>query len=236
MGEKIGTKLIIGEVEFEVLDYQILDLLNSPPVAYFIIPGTLTGIQPGVVKFYLLIDGTFQQEFVGFIRATPKAKAGNIQIETLGISDTLVDFDTRLSIKNPTLSMVLKEVEKIKKINFIKPDTDYFDHPVPQFSGSVAAAIGATGKLYGIQAPVWYQMPNGSVFFGSWFDGPWTDKNPWVIDKIHDGRQTDRVEYKIPVSYSWVRAGFPISVEKTRHMIAAVMKRPESLYLKLKAI
>jgi|GEM_PF-3959600 len=236
----INSLLKIDNTEFKVLDFTTVDFVNKAQEGVFVIESA--GFpKPGIVRFFLAgKSGDYLQDFVGFLSDPPKYLDGNrYQLKARGISAALGSVQ-QIALKNPSLAGLLNTIEKMVKINFLRPtfekeNQNYLNAIVSCFSGVITNALLQAGIIWKLDYPVWYQMPDGRVYFGAWKDGPWNDKTAWVIDKLHNGRENDRNEFELPL-FANCRAGYPVAANNNGYMIGAVMKRRDKMILKLKPI
>ncbi|OUF17914.1 DNA adenine methylase [Enterobacter ludwigii] len=72
------------------------------------------------------------------------------------------------SFQHPTLRDVASWLTEHSGLTFSVPDADYSDRPIPHFthSGTGYQLLDNLGKAFGITDYVWYQLPDGAVYFG----------------------------------------------------------------------
>ncbi|MCW6546082.1 hypothetical protein NE897_10350, partial [Yersinia ruckeri] len=84
-----------------------------------------------------------------------------------------------VSMQHPTLRQLAEWLTENSGLTFtLAKDADYNDRPIPHFthSGTGYQLLANIGVAFGITDYVWYQLPDGAVYVGSWPHSPFAGK------------------------------------------------------------
>jgi hypothetical protein len=129
--------------------------------------------------------------------------AGNNQFRIIAKSlSSVLDLPGRFSLRHITAIDLLEKVSELTGLEFIYPTgADYMSKRIPNFY-NMDTCRGAIEcfAAWGIERGIWTQLPDGKIFWGSWDDSPFADKDPVPIDSMLITMQNpaDR-SFQIPV-------------------------------------
>lgn len=125
-----------------------------------------------LVRLDLGYDTTVYRWFTGFVERSSPAENGAQRIfvrELVGV----FDGQWPVSLQHPTLRDVADAIAKSTDMVFSLPENvGYTDTPIPHFthSGTGYQLLANLGRAFGITDYTWYQLPDGTVFVGSYAD------------------------------------------------------------------
>ncbi|MDH4246533.1 MAG: hypothetical protein OEW39_01815 [Deltaproteobacteria bacterium] len=142
--------------------------LNGPPNSRSLVE-FYVGV--GEQQEYLMLSGAITEaepENPGFYRIVVRELTAVLQIPMV------------LNLRQPSLREIIAKVEEATGLRFLLPaGAVYLDEHRHQFShqGSAADALTRLAKEWDLPGAVWYQLPDGQVFWGHWRAGPYTRAN-----------------------------------------------------------
>ncbi len=168
---KPEARLTIGAAQLEVANYEIVLDLNDAGRG-FITVGSPDSLAGQVVRLDIGYNGNPYRYFSGYV---VRDQAGDNAFRRLFVAELSAAFEQKwpLSIQHPTLRDVLSQLGAASGINFILPEgKSYTDTPIPYFthSGSGYQLLNNLGRSFSIDDYIWQQMPDGTVWAGSWAD------------------------------------------------------------------
>lgn len=125
-----------------------------------------------LVRLDLGYNDVVYRYFTGFVERSTPAENG---AQRLFIRELVGGFERQwpLSQQHPTLRSVTDALSQNTDILFaLPPGAAYTDTPIPHFthSGSGYQLLADLGRSFGIEDYVWYQLPDGAVYVGSYAD------------------------------------------------------------------
>lgn len=90
-------------------------------------------------------------------------------------------------LRNKTAREVVAEIEKRSRLHFIVPSrAPYFNEikPVFQCTGTCRTALDKVIQAWELPEVVWYQLPDGTVFFGPWRAGPFNKADVPIDERL----------------------------------------------------
>ncbi|MDH5752682.1 MAG: hypothetical protein OEZ59_09735 [Deltaproteobacteria bacterium] len=141
--------------------------------------------QRGVAEFYVGVAG--QQEYlvlVGALTSVESTQPGQYKIEVSELTMSLAQKMV-INMRWPTVRDVISRVEDISRLHFLLPaGAVYLDEKRPSFTsgGTALDALGLLASKWELPGSVWYQLPDGRVYWGHWASGPYT-RSPVPIKK-----------------------------------------------------
>ena len=206
-GEKVDLGLgRIGEAEFDVLTE-----INLPPGR------TLVELYAGVAG---------QNEFRVFTGVLTEIRPRGSARQLLRARELsmVLELEQRFNMHRPTPRELIARIEKYTSLNFLLPvGMDYLDQRFIEGLDTCSSvkALELMIKDSGSKDLVWYQMPDGKMFFGHWIHGPYT-KNPLPVDAhLLTGRDDKARTLNLPYIPALrpgmvVQADFRFLIEKLR--------------------
>lgn len=138
--------------------------------------GDFPGVQIGdICRFYVGRSDKFTMLLLqGRITAVEAPRPGIVRI-TVHQRCLALEQEHPLSLSDCTALHVLQELVEATGLTFAtpdpkQPDSAYLSRKVPSFEsrGSLRGALEGMGPVFGVPDAVWYEQPDGKVFWGSW--------------------------------------------------------------------
>jgi hypothetical protein len=129
-------------------------------------------------------------------------RAGNGFQVTVRELCTILEMQTALYLRNCSAREIVATIEKRSKLHFLVPaKSPYLDEirPVFQFTGTCRAALAKIVQTWELTETVWYQLPNGSVFFGPWRLGPFTNSDLPVDPRLVLEKDMEQHTLRLPL-------------------------------------
>lgn len=142
------------------------------------------GLQRALVEFYVSVGET--QEFLvltGAVTATRRTAPGRVRIDVRELS-TVLDTTIILNLMHCTARQVVAKIERETGLRFLLPaGAAYLDERRVrfQFYGRCRDALEVAAKKWEIDEAVWFQLPDGRMYWGHWALGPY-NKAPLPIE------------------------------------------------------
>lgn len=138
--------------------------------------------------------------FLGTVYLGQASGPGQMQLICRSLSSVL-DVPARFSLRHLTAKDLLEEISGLTGLEFVYPQSaDYMNKRIPNFY-NLDTARGAIERfeIWGVTQGIWTQLPDGTIFWGSWDDSPFAGRDPLEIDPriITDQRPDDR-SFTIP--------------------------------------
>ena len=100
---------------------------------------------------------------------------------------TVLDIPTAIYARQCSAREIVAKVEKKSGLHFLVPArAPFLDEirPVFDFTGTCRAALGKVIQVWDLPEVVWYQLPDGTMFFGPWRMGPFTKSEVPVEERL----------------------------------------------------
>ncbi|HDL7822548.1 TPA: hypothetical protein PXP39_000339 [Yersinia enterocolitica] len=125
-----------------------------------------------LVRLDLGYNASIYRWLTGFVERSAPAENG---AQRLMVRELVGVFERSwpCSLQHPTLRDVTDTVGKATSMRFVLPEnTAYTDTPIPHFqhNGSGSQLMLNLGRAFSIPDYVWYQLPDGTVYVGSYAD------------------------------------------------------------------
>ncbi|EKT58536.1 hypothetical protein [Providencia sneebia] len=124
-----------------------------------------------LVRFDTGYTDSLYRYFTGYVERAQPADNG---FQKLFIRELVGVFDKMwpCSFQHPTLKTITDSLQDNSGLTFLLPDAKYINTPIPHFThnGTGFQLLANLGAVFSINDYVWYQMPDGKVFVGSWSD------------------------------------------------------------------
>lgn len=131
-----------------------------------------------LVRFDLGYHGLVLRWFTGFVERSQPAENGACRLLVREMSG-IFERAWPCSLQHPTLRKLTEWLTAKSNVKFIlPPGTSYTDKPIPNFthSGTGYQLLSNIGRAYEIDDYIWQQMPDGSIYIGSWADSLFAKK------------------------------------------------------------
>lgn len=94
------------------------------------------------------------------------------------------------SFQHPTLRTITDYLEKESGLTFDVPASGYADKPIPHFThnGTGYQLLANLGNVFSIPDYIWQQLPDGTVFVGSWPDSLFAEKPVEIPNEFATGQ------------------------------------------------
>ncbi|MCP9267852.1 hypothetical protein M5U04_06985 [Xenorhabdus sp. XENO-1] len=107
--------------------------------------------------------------FTGYVERSQPAQNGYQRLfvrELVGVFDRLWPC----SFQHPTLRQMTDWLQAHSGLTFTLPEAPYTDKPVPHYThnGTGYQLLAGLGQVFSIEDYIWHQLPDGSVYLGSW--------------------------------------------------------------------
>lgn len=142
--------------------------------------------------------------FTGALTDSRELAAGRYRIDALELS-TVLETTVILNMRHATPRQIVGKIEGATGLRFLLPArADYLDERRVgfQFYGRARDALERTAKLWGAEEAVWFQLPDGRMYWGHWALGPYTKAplpiEPQLITSRDDERRVLEMPY-IPI-------------------------------------
>ena len=127
--------------------------------------------------------------FTGYVeRAQPSANGFQRLLirELTGVFEKLWPC----SFQHPTLRTITDFLQKESGLTFDVPASGYAGKPIPHFthSGTGYQLLANLGNVFGIPDYIWQQLPDGTVFVGSWPDSLFAEKGIEIPNEFATGQ------------------------------------------------
>ena len=180
------------------------DSLERGPVQYFL------GLERE--KLYLV--------FNGFLMDAHWQQSHHLQITARSLSMAL-EKEVCLDLQHVIPSDILKQIAQQCGVTFRLPENaSYLSEIQPYFyfHGHARYALAHMFRLWNIQAHLWTQFDDGSIYWGSWLDSPFNQKPLFLDPLIIKERQTQAQSFVLPSlphlrPGHWIHCDFPFMVK-----------------------
>ncbi|MBI6548916.1 hypothetical protein [Xenorhabdus lircayensis] len=107
--------------------------------------------------------------FTGYVERSQPAQNG---YQRLFVRELAGVFDRQwpCSFQHPTLRQIVDYLQAHSGLTFILPQAPYTDKPIPHYThnGTGYQLLANLGQVFAIEDYIWQQLPEGSVYLGSW--------------------------------------------------------------------
>ncbi|HBM2908075.1 TPA: hypothetical protein LVL19_003582 [Klebsiella michiganensis] len=130
-----------------------------------------------LVRLNLGMGSSVWRWFVGYVERCGPAENGWKRLYVRELASAL-EKSYPLSLQHPTMTDVCDDLGAKSGIQFILPDADYTRTPIPHFKspGSGCRAVESLAGAFSVPDFVWYQLPDGTVYAGSYADSRFAEK------------------------------------------------------------
>lgn len=140
-----------------------------------------------LVRLDLGLNDITYRYFTGYVERCGAAENG---YRRLFVRELVGGFslDLPVSLQHPTLRDVCNAITAKTHLDFVLPDADYARTPIPHFknAGSGYLLLERLGEVFNIPDYCWYQLPDGTLYAGSYEHSRFADhpvSMPWDYAK-----------------------------------------------------
>lgn len=162
------NRLYLSGDEIQITDINIMLELSAAGRGFITVKtdndysGKLVRIEVGYPELLL-------RYFTGFVeRAQPSSNG----FQRLFVRELVGVFERQwpCSFQHPTLRTIIDYLQKESGLTFQLPDAAYVNKPIPHFThnGTGYQLLSNLGHVFNIDDYIWQQLPDGTVFVGSW--------------------------------------------------------------------
>lgn len=130
-----------------------------------------------LVRLNLGMGSSVWRWFVGYVERCGPAENGWKRLYVRELAGAL-EKSYPLSLQHPTMSDVCDALGADSGIQFVLPDASYTRTPIPHFKspGSGCRAVESLAGAFSVPDFVWYQLPDGTIYAGSYADSRFAEK------------------------------------------------------------
>ena len=130
-----------------------------------------------LVEFYAAVGDTDEYlVLTGAVKDTRPLAPGRLRIDVSELS-MLLDSTVVINLMHCTPRQVVGKVEQATGLRFLLPaGASYLDETRLSFKsyGSCRDALALAAKRWEVEDAVWFQLPDGRMYWGHWALGPYT--------------------------------------------------------------
>ncbi|MBC8946365.1 hypothetical protein [Xenorhabdus indica] len=205
-------RLYLSGDEVHVVDANLMLELSACGRG-FITAETTTDYTGKLVRLDVGYTDLVLRWFTGYVERSQPAQNG---YQRLFVRELVGVFDRPwpCSFQHPTLRQMVAWLQEHSGLTFTLPDAPYTDKPIPHYThnGTGCQLLGSLGPLFAIEDYIWHQLPDGSVYLGSWGHSMFTGK-PAEIPNEFSQSQSAGNAMTIPMIQS-LRPGFVVNQQR----------------------
>ncbi|PHM68255.1 protein phage [Xenorhabdus sp. KJ12.1] len=205
-------RLYLSGDEVHVVDANLMLELSSCGRG-FITAETTTDYTGKLVRLEVGYPDLVLRWFTGYVERSQPAQNG---YQRLFVRELVGVFDKAwpCSFQHPTLRQIVDWLQEHSGLTFTLPDAPYTDTPIPHYThnGTGYQLLGSLGQLFTIDDYLWHQLPDGSVYLGSWAHSMFA-KKPVDIPNEFSQSQSAGNAMTIPMIQS-LRPGFVVNQQR----------------------
>ncbi|PHM39813.1 protein phage [Xenorhabdus mauleonii] len=203
------NRLYLSGDETHLVDANLMLELSSCGRG-FITAETTTDYTGKLVRLDVGYTNLMLRWFTGYVERSQPAQNG---YQRLFVRELVGVFERQwpCSFQHPTLRQIAAWLQEHSKLTFTLPDAPYMDKPVPHYThnGTGYQLLGSLGQIFAIEDYVWHQLPDGTVYIGSWAHSMFAEK-PVEIPNEFSKSQSAGNSMTIPMIQS-LRPGFVVN-------------------------
>ncbi|MGF1876654.1 hypothetical protein L4D77_15155 [Photobacterium frigidiphilum] len=174
---KLDKRLFIAGEEATLVSNKVSLKLSLGGVAMFKITHSLIPKRFDAVRFDMGYDNHTKPWFEGYIDDVKPAENGLYKIHVKENAGILAKR-WPLSVEHPTAQEVITQLSVLTGIEFMLPEADYINSPIPNFvcQGTGYQCLEQVARAFSIPDCVWYQHTDQKVYLGAHTDSHFHDK------------------------------------------------------------
>lgn len=195
---KLNKRLTLDGEEVHLVDDKWMLELSSAGRGFVTVKGSA---QPrALVHFDIGYGTTLQRYFTGIVARAEPADNGHTRLLVKELAFVLGTRIT-MSLQHATFRQVITRLADETGLNFVLPEADYVDSPIPNFTtaGTGAQLLQNAGRAFGILDFCWYQQPDGNIYAGSYRHSRWPAR-PVTLDADASSQQAGGNSLTLPMS------------------------------------
>ena len=134
-------------------------------------------LQRSLAELYVSVgEGQEYLVFTGAVTETRKLAQGRVRLDASELCAVL-DLQLVLNLMHCTPRTVIAKIESTTGLRFLLPaGAEYLDERHIRFRsyGTCRQALAALAKTWELEDAVWFQLPDGRMYWGHWAAGPYT--------------------------------------------------------------
>ncbi|MEX0445963.1 hypothetical protein [Xenorhabdus sp. SGI246] len=206
------SRLHLSGDEIHLVDANIMLELSSCGRG-FITAETTTDYTGKLVRLDVGYPDLVLRWFTGYVERSQPAQNGYQRLfvrELVGVFDRLWPC----SFQHPTLRQIVGWLQEHSGLTFTLPDATYTGKPIPHYThnGTGYQLLANLGQVFAIDDYIWHQLPDGSVYLGSWAHSMFAEK-PVEIPNEFSQSQSAGNAMTIPMIQS-LRPGFVVNQQR----------------------
>ncbi|MDC9595763.1 hypothetical protein [Xenorhabdus anantnagensis] len=206
------NRLHLSGDEIHLVDANIMLELSSCGRG-FITAETTTDYTGKLVRLDVGYTDLVLRWFTGYVERSQPAQNG---YQRLFVRELVGVFDRPwpCSFQHPTLRQIVDWLQEHSGLTFILPEVPYTDKPIPHYThnGTGYQLLANLGQVFAIEDYIWHQLPDGSVYVGSWAHSMFAEK-PVEIPNEFSQSQSAGNAMTIPMIQS-LRPGFVVNQQR----------------------
>lgn len=193
---KLNKRLTVGSEEIHLVDDKWMLELSSAGRGLITVKGTAK--TRTLVRFDMGYGNSMHRWFTGMVIRAEPADNGHTRLLVKELACTLGPRMT-MSLQHATFRKVITELADNTGLNFVLPDAEYVDTPIPNFTtgGTGAQLLQNAGRAFSIPDFCWYQKPNGDIYAGSYQHSRWPSR-PVTLDNKATSQQSGGNSITLP--------------------------------------
>ena len=172
---KLNKRLTLNGEEAHIVDDKWILELSSSGRGFVTVKGSAQ--TRALVQFDMGYGTTLHRYFTGVVAKAEPADNGHTRLLVKELAFVLGTRVT-MSLQHATFRKVITELSEDTGLNFVLPDAEYVDKPIPNFAtgGTGAQLLQNAGRAFNIPDFCWYQEPNGDIYAGSYEHSRWPSR------------------------------------------------------------
>jgi hypothetical protein len=168
----------------------IFEVLEKPPA-----------LRRALVELYAAVGDTEEYLiFTGAVTDTRETAPGRLRIDASELSMVL-EATCVINLMHCTARQVVGKIERETGLRFLLPaGAGYLDERRVMFKsyGSARDALDAAAKRWEVEDAVWFQLPDGRMYWGHWALGPYTRAPLPISSDLISQRDEERRTLVLP--------------------------------------
>ena len=212
---KLNKRLTLNGEEAHIVDDKWMLELSSAGRGIVTVKGNTQ--TRSLVQFDMGYGTTLHRWFSGIVTRAEPADNGHTRLLIKELSFAL-GFRFAMSIQHATFRQVITALADDTGLNFVLPDAEYVDTPIPNFTtgGTGAQLLQNAGRAFNIPDFCWYQQPDGDIYAGSYQHSRWPSR-PVSIESEITSSQAGGNSFSMLVS-PVMRPGALVNDQKITHV------------------
>ncbi len=229
---KLTKKLILNGKPLEIFSDFINLRLNTVGEAIFEVREEPADTHKALVEFYAGVGGGMEYlMFTGAVTEVRQMSPGRVRMVARELSAVL-ELPVIINRQHSTAREVLAKIEQETGLRFLLPaGAGYLDERRVRYQhyGPGIGALDLLAKLWEVEGVVWFQLPDGRMYWGNWIHGPYTKAELPIEPKLALARDDKAHTLTLPYIPA-LRPGMMVRMD-FRFRIEAVKFSGEAVYL-----